>query len=47
MVEIHWILLLLIIVVSGSAGFMTCALLTMAKWSDEAIAKMPRQDSGD
>lgn len=40
MITLHWIWILVIASVSGTAGFMLCAMLTMAKQSDEAMEKM-------
>jgi len=40
MIEIHWLLLVFIMMICGCAGFMLFALMTMAKMSDRAIAHM-------
>ena len=39
---IHWAWLIPVAIVSGTAGFMLCALLVMAKQSDEAIDQIHR-----
>ena len=40
MITIHWLLILLIASVSGIAGFMLCAILTMGKVADQAIGTL-------
>lgn len=45
MIEIHWGWIIAIVMLSGSAGFMCCALLTMAKQSDQVIEQMRDEHS--
>lgn len=46
MIEIHWLLLAFIMMACGCGGFMCCALMVMAKQSDQAIDQM-REDRNE
>jgi hypothetical protein len=40
MLQLHWVVLLLIVVASFTGGFMLCAILTMASQADDAMDRM-------
>lgn len=47
MITIHWGWILLMVWTAGIAGFMCCALLTMAKHGDEAIKVMKQNQKSE
>lgn len=47
MVQIHWLLILLIASLSGVAGFMLCAILTMGKMADQTMNELHQKWDDD